>query len=162
LLRHKKRSTVYKKVQGLRRKTTRLISFLCPWRTRSSGRPGRVAGPATGWPMGSIELGKRERSQRGSRWRAHRRRGREGAVGIWPAVELRARRRRRRWLGYTDGSAAWPLIGRDAEESRARTPRRPAAARRPGPGQLGQMGLGGPGGWAGANLGRAFGLGPVR
>jgi hypothetical protein len=58
LLRHKKRSTVYKKVQGLRLKTAGLIPFLCPWRTRSSGRPGRVAGPATGWPRGSIELGK--------------------------------------------------------------------------------------------------------
>jgi hypothetical protein len=58
------------------------------------------------------------------------------------------------------GHAAF--IGAWAEVAWARTPRRPAVARCPGHGRLGQMGLSGPGGRAGADLGRAFGLGPVR
>jgi hypothetical protein len=45
--------------------------------------------------------------------------------------------------------------GADPKVSQARTPRRPAAARRPDHGRLGQMGLGGPGGWAGADAGRS-------
>jgi hypothetical protein len=41
-----------------------------------------------GWPRGLIEFGKRERSQRKSRWRDHRRRGYEGAAGIRMTAEL--------------------------------------------------------------------------
>jgi hypothetical protein len=39
-----------------------------------------LVAPAIGWPRGSIESGKRKRRSREMRWRAYRRRGREGAA----------------------------------------------------------------------------------
>jgi hypothetical protein len=55
--------------------------------------------------------------------------------------------------------------GADPEVSQAHTPRRPAVARRPDHGRLGQMGLDGSGGWGGVDVGRsgrAYGFGPNR
>jgi hypothetical protein len=67
----------------------RVIPYL--WKEANKGRwrLWGVAAPAIGWPRTSIEVGKRERSQRRSRWRAQQRWRMKGRPESWPAAELR-------------------------------------------------------------------------